>query len=55
MENQVAALEKRLGELGAQLETPPEDADALRELADEYNRVQDEMDTMLVEWEELAD
>ncbi len=54
VENQVAALEKRLGELGAQLETPPDDADELRKLADEYNRVQDEMDEMLVEWEALA-
>ena len=55
VENQVATLEKRLGELSAQLETPPDDADELRKLADEYNRVQDEMDAMLVEWEELAD
>ena len=55
VENQVATLEARLAELGTQLENPPDDADALRELADEYNRVQDAMDEMLVEWEELAD
>ena len=55
VENKVAALEARLAELGKQLETPPDDAEELRKLADEYNRVQDEMDDALVEWEELAD
>ena len=55
VENKVAALEARLAELGTQLENPPDDADELRKLADEYNRVQDEMDDALVAWEELAD
>ncbi|MBT7324569.1 MAG: ABC-F family ATP-binding cassette domain-containing protein [Anaerolineae bacterium] len=55
VENKVAALEARLGELGAQLENPPEDADALRQLGEEYTQVQDEMDAMLVEWEALAE
>ena len=55
VENQVAALEARLAELGAQLENPPDDAEKLRQLADEYNQVQDEMDEMLEEWEALAD
>ena len=55
VENKVAALEKRLAELGMQLETPPEDAEELRKLAEAYNQVQDEMDAMLVEWEELAE
>ncbi len=55
VENKVAALEARLAKLGAQLENPPDDADTLRQLADEYNQVQDEMDTMLIEWEALAE
>ncbi len=55
VENQVATLEKRLSELGTLLENPPDDAEELRQLADEYNQVQDEMDAMLVEWENLAD
>ena len=55
VENKVASLEEQLADLGKQLETPPDDADELRKLADEYNRVQDEMDDALVAWEELAD
>ena len=54
VENKVAALEEQLADLGQKLENPPDDADELRQLADEYNRVQDEMDEMLVEWEYLA-
>ena len=55
VENKIAELEKKLADLGAQLENPPADADALRQLAEEYNQVQDEMDGFLVEWEELAE
>jgi hypothetical protein len=41
--------------LGAQLENPPEDAGEVRKIGEEYASVQDEMDAMLVEWEELAE
>ena len=54
VENKVATLESRLAELGAKLSNPPDDSDALRKLGEEYTQVQDEMDAMLVEWEELA-
>ena len=54
VENQVATLESRLGELGTQLENPPEDSEEVRKLGEEYTQVQDEMDAMLVEWEDLA-
>ena len=36
VENKVATLEKKLAELEKQLETPPEDAEELRKLAEEY-------------------
>ena len=55
VENKVATLESRLAELGTQLENPPDDAEELRKLGEEYNQTQDEMDAMLVEWEELAE
>jgi len=54
VENKVATLESRLADLGAQLSNPPDDANALRKLGKEYTQVQDEMDEMLVEWEDLA-
>ncbi|MCP4140750.1 MAG: ABC-F family ATP-binding cassette domain-containing protein [Chloroflexi bacterium] len=55
VENKVAALESRLAELGKELENPPEDAGEIRKLGEEYTQVQDEMDAMLIEWEELAE
>ncbi|MBT3189951.1 MAG: ABC-F family ATP-binding cassette domain-containing protein [Anaerolineae bacterium] len=55
VENQVAALESRLAELSKQLENPPKNPDTLRRLGEEYTQVQDDMDAMLVEWEELAE
>ncbi|MBT3322592.1 MAG: ABC-F family ATP-binding cassette domain-containing protein [Anaerolineae bacterium] len=55
VENKVATLEKKLAELEKELETPPEDSTELRKLGEEYTSVQDEMDAMLVEWEELAE
>ena len=55
VENKVAALESRLSDLGAQLSTPPTNADELSKLGNEYTQVQDEMDEMLIVWEELAE
>ena len=54
VENQIAALESRLAELGKALESPPEDAAAVRALGEEYAEVQSKMDALLEAWEELA-
>ena len=54
VENKVATLEARLATLATQLENPPKNADTLRKLGEEYTQVQDEMDAMLIEWEDLA-
>ena len=51
LENAIAALEKQLADLGAQLENPPADAYEVTKLGKEYERVQREMDGKLTEWE----
>jgi ATP-binding cassette subfamily F protein 3 len=53
LENIIAALEKQLAELGAQLENPPTDAYEVTKLGKEYERVQREMDGKLAEWEKM--
>jgi ATP-binding cassette subfamily F protein 3 len=53
LENQVAALEDRLAELGKQLENPPTDPAEVSKLGKEYATVQHEMDEKLEEWEAL--
>jgi ATP-binding cassette subfamily F protein 3 len=53
LENQIAALETRLAELGRKLENPPDDSAEVAKLGAEYNRVQREMDAKLGEWEGL--
>jgi ATP-binding cassette subfamily F protein 3 len=53
LENQVAALEARLVELGRQLENPPKDPAGVARLGEEYASVQREMDAKLEEWEGL--
>jgi ATP-binding cassette subfamily F protein 3 len=53
LENQIAALEGQLAELGSQLENPPEDPAKVAELGKEYASVQREMDEKLGTWEEL--
>ena len=53
LENNIAALEKELANLGAQLESPFVNAKEVVKLGKEYERVQREMDERLAEWEKL--
>ena len=53
VEKKIAELESQLGEIGAKLANPPRDAGEVIKLAKEYDRVQKEMDVVLVEWEGL--
>jgi ATP-binding cassette subfamily F protein 3 len=53
LENHIAALEKRLAGLGAQLENPPADPAEVARLGEEYASIQKEMDEKLGEWERL--
>jgi ATP-binding cassette subfamily F protein 3 len=53
LENTIAALEKDLANLGAQLESPFVNANEVRKLGIEYQRVQKEMDDRLADWEKL--
>jgi ATP-binding cassette, subfamily F, member 3 len=53
LENTIAALEKDLANLGAQLESPFVNAKEVIKLGKEYERVQKEMDEKLDEWEKM--
>jgi len=53
LENQIAALEGKLAELGKQLENPPADPAEVAKLGETYASVQREMDEKLGEWEGL--
>jgi ATP-binding cassette, subfamily F, member 3 len=53
LENQVAALERQLAELGKQLETPPADPAEVAKLGEQYKSLQREMDEKVGEWEGL--
>ena len=53
LENQVAALERQLAELGQQLETPPADPAEVAKLGEQYESLQREMDGKVGEWEDL--
>jgi ATP-binding cassette, subfamily F, member 3 len=53
LENTIAALEKDLANLGAQLESPFVNAKEVIKLGKEYERVQKEMDAKLGEWEKM--
>jgi ATP-binding cassette subfamily F protein 3 len=53
LENQIAALEHRLAELGLKLENPPTDPAKVAKLGKEYESVQREMDEKLGKWEGL--
>ncbi len=52
LENQIAALEARLAELGFLLEHPPADPAKVARLGRDYARLQKEMDEKLAEWEQ---
>ena len=53
LENTIAGLDKKLAELGHELESPPADASAVAKLGREYASVQKDMDEKLAEWEKL--
>ncbi|MEW5829001.1 MAG: ribosomal protection-like ABC-F family protein [Chloroflexota bacterium] len=54
LENQIAALEAKLAELGFLLENPPDDPAKVAKLGREYNKIQGEMDEKLAEWEAVG-
>jgi ATP-binding cassette subfamily F protein 3 len=53
VENSIASLERRLGELAGRLENPPGDTLEVTRIGEEYARLQSEMDEQLGEWERL--
>jgi ATP-binding cassette subfamily F protein 3 len=53
LENKIAELEATLSNLGAQLESPLVKPDEVRKIGTEYERVQQEMDAKLNEWERM--
>jgi len=53
LENSIAALEKDLANLSAQLESPFVNAGEVVKISKEYERIQKEMDAKLAEWEGL--
>jgi len=55
LENEIAALEAELAELGRALENPPADPGQVARLGSRYEKIQREMDAKLAEWETLAE
>jgi ATP-binding cassette subfamily F protein 3 len=53
IENQIAALEAKLAEIGRQLETPPSDPVEVQKLGTQYESIQHEMNEKLNDWELL--
>ena len=53
LENKIASLESELSQLGFRLENPPPDLGKVAQLGKEYQRIQQEMDSWLAEWEKL--
>jgi len=53
LENEIAALESELGEIGHKLENPPADTALVRKWGNAYATLQKEMDGLLSEWEGL--
>jgi ATP-binding cassette subfamily F protein 3 len=53
LENKIAGLETELSQLGYRLENPPADPGKVAQLGKDYQRVQEEMDSWLAEWEKL--
>ncbi len=53
LENQIAAMENQLAELGRKLEDPPDDPAEVARLGAAYTNVQRDMDRKLDEWEKL--
>ena len=55
MEAHIARLETRLAHLAGQLEEPPAELEAVQQLGEDYVLVQNEINTLLSEWEQLHD
>jgi ATP-binding cassette subfamily F protein 3 len=53
LEEEIAYLEAKLGELSAQLQQPPPEPEKVQELGREYVKVEEDIHDLLVEWEQL--
>jgi ATP-binding cassette subfamily F protein 3 len=53
IETRIAELEKQLANLTLQLEPPPSDSQTVEELGEDYVQIQNEINTLLAEWEQL--
>jgi ATP-binding cassette subfamily F protein 3 len=53
IEIRVASLEKELADLERQLEIPPPEAEQVQKMGEDYVRLQQEINSLLTEWEEL--
>ncbi len=53
LENKIASLETLLAELGRKLEDPPKDTALVRKWGSEYSQIQNEMDGLILEWDEI--
>jgi ATP-binding cassette subfamily F protein 3 len=53
IEIQIAQLEEQLAALTLQLENPPADSQLVEELGEDYMQYQNEINTLLAEWEQL--
>ena len=53
IETRIAYLERDLADISLQLEDPPEDAEKVQNLGEEYVEIQNEINALLDEWEQL--
>ena len=53
LETRIAYLERDLADISMQLEDPPEDAEKVQHLGEEYVEIQNEINALLDEWEQL--
>lgn len=53
IENQIAQFEEQLAALTMQLENPPANNQLVEELGEDYVQIQNEINTLLAEWEQL--
>jgi ATP-binding cassette subfamily F protein 3 len=55
IEREIAPLEKKMAGLAHDLESPPPEAGLVARMGEEYLRLQEDLDTKMREWEELAE
>ncbi len=55
LEEEIAALEARLQTIGAQLENPPADPEAMRSLGEAYTAVHAQLENLYAAWEQIAE